>query len=184
MIEGLVVKDLAVHQDDRGALFEILHEYEMPRNCMAGASQSHARFGQVYLVQNPARGAVRAFHKHSVLWDYFCLVSGEAKFCFVDDRKSGMQSSRGQVSSLGCMHFPEPRPDPGETFEVVVSGSRPKLIVVPPGIFHGWKSLSDNATLVCIGSEVYDRDKPDEIRVPPNYFNQEFPRDPWEVRGR
>ncbi|MEJ5199015.1 MAG: hypothetical protein WHX53_08835, partial [Anaerolineae bacterium] len=43
----------------------------------AGGDEPHAvvhRFGQVYLVGDPVRGAIRAFHKHEELWDWFCIV--------------------------------------------------------------------------------------------------------------
>ena len=57
MIDGVKVVDLVTHEDDRGYLTEIARQ--------AGAPEPHAvvhRFGQVYLVGNPARGTIRAFH--------------------------------------------------------------------------------------------------------------------------
>jgi dTDP-4-dehydrorhamnose 3,5-epimerase-like enzyme len=74
-IRGVEVKDLTVHSDDRGDLYEMAHKYDMPR------------FGQVYFVKNPTRGTIRAFHKHQYLWDFFTIVNGRAKFILVDDRK-------------------------------------------------------------------------------------------------
>jgi dTDP-4-dehydrorhamnose 3,5-epimerase-like enzyme len=59
MIDGVKVIDLAMHQDDRGYLIEIARHASDP--------SPHAvvrQFGQVHLVGVPARGTIRAFHKH------------------------------------------------------------------------------------------------------------------------
>lgn len=179
-MEIVAIKDLKVHQDDRGWLFEAIHGHEV------------TSFGQVYVVVNPARGTVRAFHKHHKLFDYFVLVAGVAKFCFVDDREDKIAGGinlnykvvRAAMTTTISGPVENRRPGPGRIFEVTVSGERPKLISVPPGIFHGWMSLTDNAVLMSIGSEVYDARNPDEVRVKPDYFDQEFGRDPWHVEGR
>lgn len=176
--EMVTVKDLKVNEDDRGSLFEALHNYDI------------MKFGQVYVVRNPARGAIRAFHKHRLLFDYFVLIAGVAKFCYVDDRNDGVKSTRPSLSFYDRPGSPPgnaqvyDRPSPGTTKEITVSGYLPKLMMVPPGVFHGWCSLTDDTILLSIGSEVYDARGPDEFRVPPNYFNQEFGRDPWTVVGR
>jgi dTDP-4-dehydrorhamnose 3,5-epimerase-like enzyme len=57
MIDGVKVVDLVTHEDDRGYLTEIARH--------AGDPQPHGvvhQFGQVYLVGDPARGTIRAFH--------------------------------------------------------------------------------------------------------------------------
>jgi dTDP-4-dehydrorhamnose 3,5-epimerase len=64
--------------------------------------------------------------------------------------------------------------------DVFVIGSRnPSLLVVPPGVFHGWMSLEDDTQMISVASEVYVREKPDEVRVPPDSFG-----DVWKVKGR
>src|SRR5215831_21136228 len=83
MIEGVKVIELTTHEDDRGYLTEIARH--------AGDSEPHAvvhQFGQVYLVGDPARGTIRAFHKHEELWDWFFISHGSAKFVLRDDRKA------------------------------------------------------------------------------------------------
>ena len=146
-IQGLEIIPLQVNFDDRGYLFEIIHNYEMPK------------FGQVYVVGNPARGTIRAFHKHEILWDYFCIVKGSAKFIFVDDRKDS-KTYKGQET-------------------VILSEKAPKMVIVPPGVYHGWMSLEDDTIMVSAGSEVYNKEKPDEIRIPPDSFG-----DIWTIKGR
>lgn len=65
MIQDVQVIPLRTHQDDRGFLTEIIR--------VAGSDEPHAvahKFGQVYLVGDPVRGAIRAYHKHAELWDW------------------------------------------------------------------------------------------------------------------
>ena len=146
-INGLEGKTLAVHNDDRGYLYEIVHSYELPK------------FGQVYAVGDPARGAIRAFHKHDKLWDLFCIVAGSAKFIFVDDRPKS--KTKGNM-------------------QIITAGSRaPKLIIVPPGIYHGWMALEDNTLMISTASELYNQKSPDEYRIDPYTYG-----DVWTVKGR
>ena len=74
------------------------------------------------------------------------------------------------------------RPD-SPTYEemnsFVLSSRNPSLLVVPPGVYHGWMSLEDDTQMVSTASEVYNRDNPDEVRVSPNSFGVE-----WEIKGR
>lgn len=148
-IDGLLVIPLVTHMDDRGYLREVLR-----------INDPHfTRFGQVYLVGDMVRGTIRAFHKHNVMWDWFFISRGSAKFNFYDDRADS-QTYRQK--------------------ETVVTGSQhPALIAVPPGVYHGWMSLEDDTQMVSIASEIYNREKPDEERVSPDSFGFE-----WEVKGR
>lgn len=202
MIDGVRVIDLSVFEDDRGSLFEVVHSHELPggepaRNGVAVSNLQEnivtvtnkwlpaipGKFGQVYMVTSPVRGTVRAFHKHRLLWDYFCIVSGSAKFCLVDDRAHKISKTVTEHDLADPSQFAE-EPSPGDTQIVVASARQPKLVIVPPQIFHGWMPLEDNTTLLSISSELYDRTNPDKIRVPPMYFDLLFSGDPFEVRGR
>jgi len=154
MIDGVEVIDLITHEDDRGYLIEIVRE--------AGDPGPHGvvhKFGQVYLVGDPVRRTVRAFHKHEELWDWFFISHGSAKFVLKDDREDG--------------------PTYGEVMTIVASARKPRLIVVPPGVYHGWMSLEDDTQLVSTASHTYDRENPDEVRIPPDSFG-----DVWTVKGR
>ncbi|OQY20594.1 MAG: hypothetical protein B6I35_10410 [Anaerolineaceae bacterium 4572_32.2] len=110
MIQDVQVIPLATYMDDRGFLTEIIR--------VAGGDEPHAiahKFGQVYLVGDPVRGSIRAYHKHAELWDWFCIVHGTAKFVLVDDR--------------------EDSPTKGEMMTIVTGERAPKLVVVPPGVY-------------------------------------------------
>ena len=117
MIEGVDVIKLATHVDDRGYLIEIVR--------MAEDNAPHGvvhKFGQVYLVGDPVRGTIRAFHKHEELWDWFFISHGSAKFVLKDDRSDS--------------------PTYEELMTVVIHARAPRLLVVPPGVYHGWMSMS------------------------------------------
>jgi dTDP-4-dehydrorhamnose 3,5-epimerase len=153
-IDGVVLVPLRTHVDDRGYLFEIAR-YVASRGDHAVVH----KFGQVYLVGNPVRNTIRAFHKHRTLWDFFCISHGSAKFVLVDDR--------------------EDSPTHKMIARFVLSGRTPGLLVVPPGVYHGWMSLEDDTQMVSIASEPYNPEEPDEVRIPPDSFG-----DVWTVVGR
>lgn len=149
MIRDVKLVELEVHVDDRGYLIEILRS----------SDEHFTKFGQVYLVGNVARGVIRAWHKHKELWDWFFISHGSAKFALRDDR---------------------PDSPTYEEINTFILGERnPGLLVVPPGVYHGWMSLEDDTQLISTASEVYNRGNPDEVRVPPDSFNYT-----WEVKGR
>jgi dTDP-4-dehydrorhamnose 3,5-epimerase-like enzyme len=113
----------------------------------------------VYLVGDPVRGAIRAYHKHAELWDWFCIVHGTAKFVLKDDRPDSTTY--------------------GEMMTIVAGERAPKLIAVPPGVYHGWMSLEDDTLMISVASHTYNRENPDEVRIPPDSFS-----DVWTVEGR
>ena len=154
MIDGVKVIPLAVHHDDRGYLVEVARCADDP-----GPHGVVHQFGQTYLVGNMTRGTIRAFHKHEELWDWFFISHGSAKFVLVDDRDNGTSK--------------------GEMMTIVISERKPSLIVVPPGVYHGWMSLEDDTQMISIASHTYNREQPDEVRIPPDSFG-----DVWTVKGR
>ena len=145
MIQGIGVIDLAVHEDDWGYLIEIARHAEDPE-----PHEVIHQFGQVYLVGDPVRGTIRAFHKHYELWDWFFISHGSAKFVLKDDRSDS--------------------PTYGEMMTVIASARRPRLIVVPPGVCHGWMSLEDDTQMVSTASHTYNWENPDQVRIPPDAF--------------
>lgn len=46
--------------------------------------------------------------------------------------------------------------------EFMLGGRNQGLVVIPPGVFHGWKNIGDDeATIVSMPSRLYDHDGPD-----------------------
>lgn len=153
-IQDVQLIPLTAHVDDRGYLIEIAR--------IKAAAGSHAvvhQFGQVYLVGDPTRGTIRAFHKHKLLWDYFFISHGSAKFILVDDREDSPSYRHLNI--------------------FILSERNPGLLVVPPGVYHGWMSLEDDTQMISTASEVYNPENPDEVRIPPDSFG-----DVWTVKGR
>lgn len=149
MIRDVQLIELETHIDDRGYLIEIVR-----------STDPHLKkFGQVYIVGNFTRGVIRAFHKHAELWDYFFISHGAAKFILVDDRKES--------------------PTYKEVNTFIICEKNPSLLVVPPEVYHGWMSLEDDTQLISTASEVYKRESPDEVRIPPDSFG-----DLWTIKGR
>ena len=52
----------------------------------------------------------------------------------------------------------------------VLSERKPSPLVVPAGVWHGWMALEDETIVAANGLEVYNRENPDEVRVPPEAF--------------
>jgi dTDP-4-dehydrorhamnose 3,5-epimerase len=138
MIEGVKVKKLRVNPDERGRLMEILRRDE----------EIFETFGQVY-VTTTYPGVVKAWHKHLKQTDNIACVAGMIKAVLYDGREGS--STKGQV----------------DVFTIGVHN--PTLLQVPPGIHHGWMCVSpEEAVIVNVPTEPYDRENPDEQRLDPH----------------
>jgi len=104
------------------------------------------RFGQVYVtVARP--GVVKAWHAHERQTDHLAVVAGEARVGLYDGREGS--------------------PTRGNVLEIVAGENNPVLIVVPPGVYHGFKAVGGApAHVVNVPTELYDYDQPDELRRP------------------
>ena len=154
VIKDACVIPLTARMDDRGYLIEIIRS--------VGDGEPHSvahQINQVYLVGDMTRGTIRAFHKHAQLWDWFFISHGSAKFVLKDDRPDS--------------------PSYGVMMTVLIGERNPSLLVVPPGVYHGWMSLEDDTQMVSVASHAYNRQQPDEVRISPDAFG-----DVWMIKGR
>lgn len=186
-IDELVkVTPLKVHDDDRGSLYEVLREDD----------DGYITFGQNYVVTS-RKGAVRGFHYHDMLIDHFTIVKGAAIFNFwtvpgCRDEEDHYDTGKyiSDALELYASHewditCPE---DYDHIFNlgkpwykrVVATGERPVRIDVPPGVAHGWAALEDGTVLLSTGSEVYNRDCPDEHRLPWDLFGTSI----WTIENK
>lgn len=150
MIKDVKQLPLNVNVDDRGYLIVF--------GSSGRPDAPHIeKMKEVYLVGNHSKGTIRAFHKHKILWDYFFINHGSAKFVLVDDR--------------------EDSPTYKEINTFVLSERNPSLLVVPPGVFHGWMTLEEDTQMISTASEMYDKTAPDEERVPHDSFG-----DVWSIK--
>jgi dTDP-4-dehydrorhamnose 3,5-epimerase len=106
------------------------------------------KFGQVYLT-TAYPGVVKAWHYHKKQTDNFTCVRGMMKVALYDARKESRTYR--------------------ELMEIFVGEKNPVLISVPPGVYHGFKSIgTDTAYFLSIPTLPYNYKEPDEYRLPPN----------------
>ena len=106
------------------------------------------KFGQVY-VSATYPGVVKAWHYHKRQSDYFACVAGMVKLVLVDTRDDS--PTRGTVN------------------EFFVGVQNPLLVEVPNLVYHGWKCIGTDPSLVVnIPTEPYDYENPDEFRLEPH----------------
>ncbi len=86
-VHDVVVRDLSVHPDDRGRLFEILREDD----------PDFLHFGQAY-VTTTYPGVVKAWHRHHAQDDVFCCLVGMIKLVIHDDRPGS--PTRGHTQEI------------------------------------------------------------------------------------
>lgn len=117
------------------------------------------KFGQVYLT-TVYPGVVKAWHYHRNQQDTFAVVKGMLKLVLYDGREGS--PTRGLVN------------------ELFLGEHNPIFVVVPRLVFHGFKGIGLEETLVInVPTEVYDYSNPDEFRAPPH--TSEIPYD-WSRR--
>jgi len=121
----------------------------------------YEKFGQVYLT-TVTPGVVKGWHYHRIQWDNICCVKGMLKLALYDARDDS--------------------PTKGEVNEFYLGIHRPELVHVPPGVYHGFKCVSeDEALVINIPTETYNYDEPDELRCDPH--DNDIPYD-WSRKDR
>jgi len=114
---------------------------------------------EIYATGNFSEKTIRGLHKHKLETKVFFAVSGAAKFVAIDDRKDS--------------------PTYKEINSFVLTPSNPTVLTIPPGVYSGWMSLTNNTTIIGIADREYDKDSPDDERIDPFAFG-----DVWEVQSR
>jgi len=136
VIEGTLLKNLTVHKDERGRLFEILRS----------DSEIFDKFGQAYMtVCRP--GWVKGWHYHKVQTDNVAVVHGMVKLALYDAREGS--PTKGEVNEffLG-IHNPMLVQIPKGVYHGwKCIGQEEAVVVNSP-------------------TEPYNYEKPDEFRVP------------------
>ncbi len=138
MIDGVKTHNLKVIPDERGRLMEILRRDD----------ELFRGFGQVYLTTTYP-GVIKAWHKHEKQTDTIACVAGVIKMALYDGRPSS--------------------PTHKEVNEFYLGVHNPMLVQVPPGVYHGWTCVSqEEALIINIPTEPYNREQPDEQRLDPH----------------
>ena len=74
----------------------------------------------------------------------------------------------------------EDSPTHGEVNQFFLGDYNPTLLQIPPGVYHGWKCISEREGIVVnVSTETYNYDEPDEFRLP--FDTDKIPYD-WDIQ--
>jgi dTDP-4-dehydrorhamnose 3,5-epimerase len=90
-------------------------------------------------------GVVKAWHLHAVHTDQFTVTRGKMQVVCVDIRSESL--TFGHVNSF------------------IIGIQAPAMILIPPGVMHGWKALSQPETIV-VNLQSHPYDPADELKFP------------------
>jgi dTDP-4-dehydrorhamnose 3,5-epimerase len=125
MIDGVVIRDLDVHADERGRFIETFRKEWVPgARDMIQANRADRQ-----------AGCVVGLHFHRKQADWWYVVLGTARVVLHDLR----------VGS----------PTDGETMSFDLAGNEPRGVYIPPGVAHGFASLTE-LTLTYLVDGYYD----------------------------
>ena len=127
MIQGVEIKELVTHPDERGFFRELIRATDP---FFAGG---FGQWSQSFVLHN----VVKAWHLHREQIDWWYVPLGLLKVALHDLRDGS--------------------PTRGETMELFLGDSHPPRIVrIPPGVAHGCKVLSASAHLFYMTSKIYN----------------------------
>ena len=127
MIEGMVVKDLVTHTDERGFFREIIRVTD---------DFFKEGFGQCsHALIYP--GVTKAWHVHQLQIDWWYVASGVLKVALHDTRKQS--------------------PTFRETMDLLMGDDQPSRVLrIPTGVAHGYKCLTGPAHIFYVMSHVHN----------------------------
>ncbi|MDP3767885.1 MAG: dTDP-4-dehydrorhamnose 3,5-epimerase family protein [Dehalococcoidia bacterium] len=127
MIEGVELKALVTHSDERGFFREIARTTEeIVKEGWAQVSHS---------LMHP--GVAKAWHVHPTQIDWWYVPAGDLKVALYDTREGS--ATRGQLDELFL----------GEHYDA-------QLLKIPAGVAHGCRVIGGTAHLVYLTSGTYD----------------------------
>ena len=122
------------------------------------------KFGQLIL-STAYTNVVKAWHLHENQTYYLTCINGMIKLVLYDGRDGS--NTRGEIDELFL----------GET--------NPLLVKIPSHVWHGFKAIDRTATVLEATTELYQYEKPDSKRLPPD--TDKIPYDwklaPWLKHG-
>ena len=135
MIDGVVIKELVKHPDERGFFVEMIRKTdEFFAEGFGQVSHSFMR-----------KGVVKAWHIHKTQVDWWYLVNGVIKAAMYDLRKQSKTYRKLMEVTLGRPAEPA------------------RALKIPPGVAHGLKVLEGPANLVYVTSSPYTKDEEGRI---------------------
>ncbi|MBD3245293.1 MAG: dTDP-4-dehydrorhamnose 3,5-epimerase [Candidatus Moranbacteria bacterium] len=114
MIKDVIIKKLNKFKDERGWLIEVFRNDELKDQLKP----------QMSYISMTKPGVVRGPHEHEAQTDLFVFIGpGEFELYLWDNRKDS--------------------PSYGEAFKEIFGQNNMASVVVPPGVVHGYKNVSD-----------------------------------------
>ena len=117
------------------------------------------RFGEIYF-STVYKGVVKGWHRHREMTLNYACVLGRIKLVLYDDREGSATK--------------------GELMELFLGPDDYALVVIPPGVWNGFKGMSEPYAMVA-NCCTHPHDPSRSERVDP--FENEIPYD-WDVRHR
>jgi len=136
MIQGVEIKQLSRHADERGFLMELVRSDD----------SIFTKFGQCYVSMNYP-GVIRAWHWHKKQDDFFVVVKGMIKVGLYDLREGSPTQGEAAEFYLGDNNSIMLKIPVGVVHGYKTVGTEPSLLINFP-------------------SEVYNPQEPDEYRLP------------------
>lgn len=127
MIEGVVIKELQTHVDERGFFREIIRVHD------AFFTEGFGQWSHSLMYP----GVAKAWHIHKVQVDWWYVVGGTLKVALYDTRPDS--------------------PTYRTLKELLMGDHQPgRALRIPPGVAHGCRCLSGPANLLYVTSRIYD----------------------------
>lgn len=115
------------------------------------------QFGEIYF-SSVYKGVVKGWHKHREMTLNYTCIFGRVKVALYDDRKDS--------------------PTHGKLLEVFLGPDNHSLLVIPPGLWNGFKGMSDPYAILA-NCCTHPHDPSRSERMDP--FKNHIPYD-WEVK--
>lgn len=154
-IEGVIIKELKTHGDQRGFFREIVRSTD--EFFVGDRGEKFGQWSHSLMQKN----VVKAWHYHHVQFDWWYVPIGQIETVLFDNREESPTFGTKLVIKMG-----DPLKFGADTHAVCVK--------IPPGVLHGCKVLSDEAHLFYITSVTYDTNE--EGRFP---YNDPLVGHPW-----
>ncbi len=134
MINGVTIKELVRHPDERGFFEELIRVTD------PFFSEGFGQLSRSLMHE----GVVKAWHVHKTQIDWWYAASGCIKVALYDTREGS--STHKQLDEL-----------------LLGEGGRDIILKIPPGVAHGCKVLAGPCNLVYVTSSVYTKDEEGRI---------------------
>ena len=111
--------------------------------------------GQINISYVNSTKHIVAWHKHNIQTDYWCCIKGSFK--------------------VGLASKAEAPQEAGDVYDVkfeYLSDKNPRILKIPPGIYHGYKALEPNSILIYYLTEKFNPG--DEFRAKPGSFGEKW----------